>query len=379
MAEYRYISTDLMSGAVKGDWLPITPQNFARNINGTATFTGALNLTAGSLAERAAWVNAIEPRRTVLWVLLDGVPVWNGILWDWQPSSILDGTMPWTASTMDSLFAHRVISDDLTFTGMDVFDVFRGLASYAMGKTPNGNVHGITLGSSQAGISVTLTYTGTDMQYVSDAWAALITNYGFEYAFRPGLDLNGNLTTFLDLGYPELGQQFPHSALAYSRPGNLIDYVWNRTGSSSANKIIATGADTSSTGTGSAWTSQYPAGYDLTDLGHGYPLLEASVALTTVDVTTQGQIDGYATGVLPSLTGTQLTPVLYLGNEQGPGVSQITLGSWAQIALTSPLHPAGPQGQPGYQGQGRVTGFTLYPPTDSQAEVTWLQLYIPVT
>ena len=322
-------------------------------------------------------MNAIEPRRSVLWVLIDGIPVWNGILWDWQPVSILDGTMPFTASTIDSLFTHRIIEDDLTFTGADVFDVFRGLASYALGKQPNGGIYGLDLGDNEAGLSVTVAYTGTDLQFVSDAWSNLVAGYGIEYAFRAGFDANGNLTTFLDLGYPELGQQFPASGLAYSMPGNLIDYVWNRTGSSSANKIIATGTD--STGTGDAWESQYPAGYDLADLGGGYPLLEASAALTTIDVTSQAQIDAYATGLLPLTTGTQLTPVLYLGNEQGPGVTQISLGSWCQIALTSPLHPAGPQGQPGYQGQGRVTGWQLYPPTDQQAEVTWLQLYIPVT
>ena len=171
--------------------------------------------------------------------------------------------------------------------------------------------------------------------------------------------MNGNLTTYLDLGYPQLGLQFPASGLAYSLPGNLIDYVWTRTGSSSANKVIATATDSGTGGT--AWESSYPAGYDLTDLGHGYPLLEQATALTTLQVTEQAQIDNYATGVLPLVTGTQLTPVLYLGNAQGPGVTQISLGSWCQLALTSPLHPAGPQGQPGYQGQGRITGWTCFP------------------
>ena len=174
MSEYRYVSSDLITGAIKGDWLPITPQSFAWQINSAATFTGALNLTAGSRAEQAAWVNAIEPRRTVLWVLIDGIPIWNGILWDWQPSSILDGTMPFTASTMDSLFAHRLIGDDLTFAGTDVFDVFRGLASYALGKSPNGAVNGLVLGDNEAGLSVTVSYTGADMQFVSDAWSALV-------------------------------------------------------------------------------------------------------------------------------------------------------------------------------------------------------------
>jgi hypothetical protein len=59
-------------------------------------------------------------------------------------------------------------------------------------------------------------------------------------------------------------------------------------------------------------------------------------------------------------------------------VSDIVLGSFAQIALTSVLHPAGPGGVPGYQGQARITGWQLYPPTDQQAEYTLLNCWIPV-
>jgi len=378
-SEYRYIATDLLSGAIVGDWIPMDGTyglNFARQVNGTGTLTGALSLTAGNVAEQVAWRASIANRRTVLWVLLDSVPIWNGILWDWQPQSILDGTMPYTASTFDSLFAYRVIQDDLTFTGMDVFDVFRSLATYALTKDINTGAAGLNLGNSESGISTTVTFAGSDMQLVSDAWANMVAEFGFEYAFRPGFDQNGNLATFLDLGYPELGLQFPQSGLAYSMPGNLLDYQWTATGSTSSNKVIATATDNS--GSGTTWTSQYPAGYDLTDLGLGNPLLEQAVSVTTISVTGQAQINAYATGYLPAVTGTQLTPTLWLGNGQGPAVSDIILGSWCQLALTSPLHPAGPNGEPGFQGQARIVGWTLYPPTDQQAEYTWLNCWIPV-
>lgn len=379
-SEYRYIATDLLSGAILGDWIPMDGTyglSLARQINGTGTFTGALSLTAGNALEQVAWRNSIANRRTMIWLLLDGTPVWNGILWDWQPQTILDGTMPFSASTFDSLFAYRVIQDTLTFTGMDVFDIFRSLVTYALTKDVNGQAAGLNLGSNESGVSATVTFTGSDMQLVSDAWQNMVAEFGFEYAFAPGLDVNGNLTTYLNLGYPELGLTFPQSGLAYNMPGNLLDYQWTATGSTSSNKVIATATDSS--GSGTTWTSQYPAGYDLTDLNAGNPLLEQAVSVTTISVTDQAQIDAYATGYLPAVTGTQLTPTLWLGNGQGPAVSDIVLGSWCQLALTSPLHPAGPNGQPGYQGQGRITGWSLYPPTDQQAEYTWLNLWIPVS
>jgi hypothetical protein len=382
--EYRYLASDLQTGAIIGDWIPITPQSFARQLNGTGQFQGALNLTAGSAAqqiaaaEQVAWRGSIASRRTVLWCLLNNVPVWNGITWDWQPQSILDGTMPFVASTMDSIAGYRVISDDLNFTGQDVFDVFRSLLNYALTKDIGTSVAGISLGSNESGIPVTISFAGSDMQLVSDAWSTLLSMYDFEYAFRPGFDASGNLVTYLDLGSPVLGLPFPQSALAYSMPGNLLDYQWTATGSSSANHIIATASGTDADGNAVTYTSQYPHGYDLIDLNSGAPLLEQAVSVTTISVTAQSQIDAYADGYLPMTTGTQLTPVLWLGNGQGPAVSDIVLGSFAQIALTSPLHPAGPDGQPGYQGQARITGWQLYPPTDQQAEYTLLNCWIPV-
>jgi hypothetical protein len=108
-----------------------------------------------------------------------------------------------------------------------------------------------------------------------------------------------------------------------------------------------------------------------------------------VNVTSQAQIDAYADGQLALLTGTQLTPLLTLGADQQPAVKDITLGSWCFFNATSPLHPAGPNGEWGLQLTGRITGWTLYPPTDQQSEYSALQMgtleeiggqiYIPAT
>ena len=52
------------------------------------------------------------------------------------------------------------------------------------------------------------------------------------------MDANGNLRTTVDLGYPALGQPYPASGLAYSFPGNLLDYEFTATGSTGANSLI---------------------------------------------------------------------------------------------------------------------------------------------
>ena len=525
MSVYRFLSTNLLTGQIMGDWLPVTAQNFVRRINATGAFTGALNLTAGMPAEQRAYLAAVEPERSVLWAFQDSAPVWCGIIWDWPHQSILDNTLPISASTMESLFSRRLIEDDLTFTSADVFDIFRALASYALAKTPNGQVAGWTMGSNESGITVSVSYLASNQGTVAAAWSDLAAAYNFEYSVRPAVDASGNVYMSLDLGYPVLGLPLTSSGLAFSMPGNLLDYRFTRTGSTSSNKITATApaspagpalnqnsdfvtgtspwvgnndaavAQSSAwgaTGTysivftgdgstlnpelwsesipvtpgtpynmtatafspqgwattrielywqtsalttagdaagstvdvtagvtagtalncssvstadaaycqvritmlgtpassvqmyitdavfqispGPSWISDLPHGEDLNVLGDGYPLLETSVSLSTVIVTSQAQINAYADGLLPALTGTQLIPMLTLGAGQIPAVKDITLGSYCQFTATSPLHPAQPDGSPGLQINGRVIGWTLYPPSSQQSEYSELQL-----
>jgi len=77
---------------------------------------------------------------------------------------------------------------------------------------------------------------------------------------------------------------------------------------------------------------------------------------------------------LPTVTATQVSPLLVLGNGQQPEINITQLGSYASIALTSSLHPAKANGAPGFTDIGRVVSFTCYPPTSQQAEYSELQL-----
>jgi hypothetical protein len=526
LSRYRYMTTSLETGQIQGDWLPISPQNCARNINAVGPFTGALNLAAGTPRENRAWVAAVEPEKSVLWIFQDGAPAWCGIIWDWPHMSILDNTLPLSASTPESLFSRREIINDLVFTDADIFDIFRALASYALSLGPNAQVAGFTMGSNQAGVTASITYNATDMKTVYDAWTDLISAYGFEYSIRPAVDASGNVYMVLDLGYPELGLPLAASGLAFNFPGSLLDYRFTRTGSTSANWFIGTASasgtlsalnaetdfedgtgpwtglngaagtlttstDWSNSGTNSLqfngngstanplaqteritvtggtaygftptvfsetgwaatvlsivwldgtgtpigspvscapfavpaatavpgsvaasapssaafavaqvemqgtpassvlmlvddavfatssptsgnWQSQLPHGRDEIALAAGYPLLMTSGSLSTVTVTQQSQIDAYADGEVAAVTGTQLTPMMVLGPGQGPPVSAIPLGSYCQFNATSPLHPANDDGSPGLQLTGRIVSWTLYPPSPSQTEYSWL-------
>lgn len=382
-SQYRYLTTNLLSGALMGDWLPIEAQTFSRVINATGTMTGNLDLIPGNPEQNAANIQACTPRKAVLWCLQDGVPVWNGILYDWVPMTALPPQqVQIQASTMDSILTHRLIKTDLVFNGTDIFDMARGLIQYALNKSPNGQVAGITYSQGLCGVVDSVTFDGSQNQLVSDALNQLVTTYGIEYSWRPYMDDSGNLLTSVDLGYPALGQPFPQSGLAYSFPGNLLDYRFNATGSTCANSVVATAqngstGDTTSGDSGST-TGQALTGsaIDITDISNGYPLMEQAVSATGVTFTSDSQLDAYAAGVLPSVTATQLSPLVILGNGQYPPLSVTGLGSYAAVSFTSALHPPGPNGEPGFSGIGRVVSWSCYPPVASTLQAETLQVQL---
>ena len=266
--------------------------------------------------------------------------------------------------------AHRVIDTTFTLTDMDIFDMFRYLVTYAVSKTPNAQIAGLTMTPGLCGITDTLEFDGTQYQLVSDALTTLVETYEIEYSFRPYQNSSGGFCTNVDLAYPYLGQSFPASGLVYNMPGNLVDYGFQATGSSSGNFVYATASDT----TGDSYTTLAATAEDLTDLDAGYPLSEVAVTANVVSWTTQQQIQNFANGYLPQVTDTQLTPLLTIPGDTYPLISQTVLGSSAQLALTSALHPEAADGGPGFSGLGRVTGWTLMPPGDQQPETAQIQI-----
>ncbi len=279
--------------------------------------------------------------------------------------------MPVQAATVEWLLSKRIIEEDLVFTNADVCDIARAIVQYGFSKSPNGEVAGITYSTVESGILATLAFDGSQNQDCLAALGTLVSTYGIEFNFRPYLDSRGNLRISYDIGYPALGQPYPQSGLAYSYPGNLLDYAFVATGSTAANRLIGSAQSTDAGGSGAAFTG---SAIDGTDIANGYPLYEEAVSPTGVTFTSDTQVTSYCAGLLPSKTATQVAPVLVLGNGQYPPLSVTQLGSYASVAFTSPLHPAGPSGQPGWTSTGRVVSWTAYPPTSQQAEYAQVQI-----
>lgn len=395
---FRYATTDLVTGKVLCDDLPLSVQSFSRNLNGEGELSGSLNLLAGqtlstALAQalrgygvNAPYLAAIECERAVLWVIQDGVPVWAGVIWDWPDMTMTGGQVPISASTFESIFDHRLISADITYQQVDLFTAFIDITKYGLTKsspyivstnpTPAPSAEVIAAAAvpqirlptgpaAISGITWTASYTYSDLQQVSSVWQDMATSGQLEYTFEPGLDENGNFVVYLRLGYLQLGQALASTGIALAFPGPALDYGYQRTGSQGANYIWATAPPNGSELT---WLSAYPHGADLPALQAGYPLLETSASWSGSWVTEQSQIDGYADGELPILSDAMTIPTINIDGQDYPRLWEITLGDTITFAATSAMHPARPGAgmQPGLQDTLRVTGFTCYPPDAGQ-------------
>lgn len=372
-SQYVYATTNTITGQLLASSLPITAQNMTRTISMAGTFTGYLTLAQTVATEVLnTWIGAVEPYKSVLWCLQDGQPIWNGPVTGWPHQSILDGTLPLTAGTMEAIFQARQIQDTLTFTDQDVFTIFRALAQYAMGQE-YGQIAGLVLGSSLSGITDTVTFDGSQLQKVYDAWTWMVSAYDIEYSFRPGITPGGTLLTYLDLGYPQLGRPLAATGLQMLFPSTRVfDYAYPRVAQAGpANDVVATAATSTTT-----YTSHAPHGQVTSELEDGYPLLQDSISLTGMTEASQALTNALAdeTAAQESISA-MATPVVKLGADATPKVSQVELGDGMEFAATSVLHPARPgSNAPGLQVTGRISSWTLYPPGDQQTEATWYTL-----
>jgi hypothetical protein len=382
---YTYCATDLITGRVLADSVPLTVQSFSRQINAAGTLLGTLSLQTDE-AINQPYVEALEATRCMLWVLQNGFPVWCGVVWDWPHSTLMPpASLPIQATSIESLFDHRIVTDTLDYENVDIFTVFTDLVRYGTSKnspyivstSPAANrlpalatnamrVAGLTLPdpSVTAGVPWSAAYLFSDYRKVSDVWTDLLDGANMEYTFEPGLDGNGNFAVTVRLGYTQLGQPAPASGLVFSFPGNVIDYGYPRTGSQSANAIWATAPPN---GSQASWQGVYPHGFDLAQLEAGYPLLEDTVSWNSSTVTSQSQINQYAGSQVQLRTQQMTLPQLVIGGAGQPALQEIILGDSAWFSATSPLHPAQRSG-PGLVTQVRIAGWTLTPPSPGQAE-----------
>lgn len=386
MPTYRYVATNILTGQVLADNLPIVVNTASRIVNGVGALQGYLPLQQDGKSN-SPFISALTPRRSVVWILQDDFPVGAWRVEDTPHRSILDNRLPIVGKTVENIFAKRhILPPGLTYTNTDLFDIGRGLVSYGVSSVqgPNAQIAGLTLIGGESGVTDTLTfgvsntlqaggntYLGTysDNQPVLDALTSTAAADDFEFTFDPAITPSGGYGWNFRQGYPAIGQ-YATGQQVLVFPGNAIDYGRAIMGSNAANYIIATSA---ANGSGTTYTSQYPHGVDSADLAAGFPVEQAVVSWPGVGVTSQAQVNAYADMLLGQYSAGTMVPAVVVGGSTEPLLRELGLGDRIFFSATSDLDPA-VNGRPGLQIQARISGWTLTPPAEGQDEKVVLAL-----
>jgi hypothetical protein len=386
VSTYRYLATDVLSGEIVADNMPVIVQSAQRQINGIGQLTGTLQMNISDISTSAAANNiaALEPWKCVFWIIQNNVPIWAGPVTAWNPTTLVGAQLPFTASTLETIFQYRIVDSDVDFENEDVATMFYGLGEYGLGlagtdNTTNARIAGFSLNDPNllTGITGSFTQTGANFQSVYNAWNTLTNTYDVEFTIDPSwaTQVSGAaaLQQTLRVG-SEIGRKYSATGLMVQYPSmNCLDYWYQRQSTSVANQVLAYGTSSASSAT-TYISDPASGGTDSVNLSEGYPLLQMVVQAPN-PINSQAAANQYATNVVQTTTvNGQTTPVLVLGAGGFPQVSDIQLGDECIFLATSPLHPATNTGAPGLQQLGRITGWTLYPPSPGVSETTQVTL-----
>lgn len=286
MGTYTYLAADTMTGRILAE-LPLRNVSYDICVNRAASLAATLPLSG---VAPGMW-EASTPGRTSIYVDLDGVIVWGGILWGRQYTKS-GKALALDAKDFGSYLDHIYITSDLAYTGVDQLAIARSLVDYAMNKGGS-NLRLSYTGTLSSGVARDRTYLGADQGAVGARLAELsAVDDGFDFRFLSRWE-GGYLRRVVQLAYPTLGRTYPASGLTFDFEADATDLTWAEDGANSASLIYAVGALPAG---GAAGTNPKIAVSNAAVMASGIPRLES--VLTFDSISTLGSLIAQANGAL---------------------------------------------------------------------------------
>lgn len=199
---------------------------------------------------------------------------------------------------------------------------------------------------------------------------------GFEWIIDVH-DSGGNRVKTLTTGYPQIGR--PESVAIFVYPGKIISYTIDGDATEGAISFQARGKAPDPVGKPNTSGSTSAKGSDQTFpimsaeytntklLGKGYIRTDATVDRSTEKSVTT--LNEWASAAMATRSGPLVLPSItaYLD-----GMNQSILGSDITIRISDVPYPAGPNGEPGYEGVVRVIGYEIDPGESGESDVVKL-------
>ncbi len=258
-------------------------------IGKTGSMSATIPVPNAALAARIR--SAVQPGRTAVWVERGREIWWGGILWTARVASSTRGelSVQVQAGTFDSYLDHRMLADTQIATGVDQYDIARGLINYVQ-NTPGGDI-GITYDAAPSGVKRDRMYSRYDLPRIRDLINQLSSvENGFEWRIAAYRDpVSGRRVKELQLGSPI---RTGTSEIVLDHPGPVLSYTWPVDATTQANTWQSRGA----TDNRNQAAESHPITSELLvadeDITAGWPRLDGSSDYSTV--IEQATLDAHA-------------------------------------------------------------------------------------
>jgi hypothetical protein len=359
-ASWRYLFADLLTNQILGE-LPLAGVSFGSTLNDIGSFAATLQLgdprvakALGNFGGQAG--GPLQEGRTAIYVELNGVLVWGGILWTVSydsPSRVV--TLG--GNEFFSYFSQRVISfsngvaNTLSFITTDVLAVIESIVTSAQ-ALGSGNI-GVNVPAITSGVLVTVSWDTTQSTPIFQAIQQLSQQSGgagFDFGIDVAYNSSGVPTKNLTLSYPRRGRIAGSTGLVFDAgAAKSLGYTWPRDATQMADVVYGVGAGTGST------SLRATAGFQQA-LAAGYPLLEAPYSRT--DVVSQTILNGLTVAQAAAVSVPVALPTVTMSlAAPDPVFGSYIIGDDARVVI-----PADEWFPAGYDGYQRITAWTVTPP-----------------
>ncbi len=335
MAEYRYLLSDIRTGALVAE-IPLAALSYqAGDLLTAGPFSATLpRLSAVDVAGLNV-LDATAPARRVLYVERDGTLVYAGIIWTRRYNSSAGAFVLGGAEPSSYLARRRWTPATRTYVGTSDQTIFADLVADAM----SGEASSIGIRSTVAGGPANLrtrTYVAFELNPISQNLDQLTEEApGFEWANEVARTAAGEPDLILAGAWPYRGRPATSSGLVWEYPGNVLEFEWPEDAGSTANLVWGLGQ--------AAATNVDLSAHSLNRTRwqiEGYPLLE--------DVLSASQVRDVAH--LQRLVDTDRArrdapielPVLHVSPTGPPAVGAYVTGDRFRAFLDDPLRFAAP-------------------------------------
>lgn len=346
-AAYRVKFTNALTDQAL-DEFPLSGVTADTRISAAGALQGTIPIARGDAAFGARIAAVRSCAASAVYLYRNGVPWWDGLLWNKTRASDETGKPNTTisAGTGESYMDRVQLGTDLpALTATDQLAIAKSFVDH-MQTDPYANLRIVCDTATSSIIRDRVMYLASARpSYLQMLTDLANLDQGFEFLIQTVLDSTGARTRRMRLGYPTLSTGTIHRI---DKPGAILSYTLPEDGTRSATYLMATGSGVQST-----------IHTDAAALAAGYPRLDLTTSYSQITDTTV--LEAHAAADLARAKAPVIVPTIRIRPDT-TDITPLCLGDTIKAAIKDENFPNG------FTGTYRLVGMVVSPPERGKTE-----------